>query len=115
MQSVYLGIDVACAAGKRLPICVVSATERCVPLVIPKPLAGWIPRGLGNKEVLSEEPFCEAADQVVTAIQAIMLEMGWRIERIAIDAPAAPAKYTRKSEDELCRRGLSCYRTFRES
>jgi len=111
MQSVYLGIDVACASGKRLPICVVSAAERCVPLVIPKLLADLIPRGLGNREISSKEPFQEVADQVATAIKHIMLEMDWRTERIAIDAPAAPAEHTRKSEDELCRCRLSCYRT----
>src|SRR4051812_13295792 len=38
--------------------------------------------------------------------------MGWRIERIAIDAPAAPpATGTRTSEAELARLGLSSFQT----
>ena len=32
--SVYVGIDVACAIGKRLPICVVSAGPPLMPLKI---------------------------------------------------------------------------------
>jgi hypothetical protein len=36
-KGVYVGIDVACALGKRLPICVVSAGHPLMPLAIPKP------------------------------------------------------------------------------
>ncbi len=112
LSSVYLGIDVACAAGKRLPICVVSADPPHTPLIIPKPLAGLIPRGLGNKEIAAEKPFRVAAGVITSALKRIMSEMGWRIERIGIDAPAAaPAKGSRASEDELGHHGLSCFRT----
>jgi hypothetical protein len=38
-DSVYVGIDVACAVGKRLPICVVSAGHPLIPMTIPKHLA----------------------------------------------------------------------------
>ncbi len=48
-MSVYIGIDVACSVGKRLPICVVSGGYPLIPLMIPKHLAGLIPRGVGNK------------------------------------------------------------------
>jgi hypothetical protein len=38
--------------------------------------------------------------------------MGWQVERIALDAPAAaPTKGPRASEKELERLGLSCFRT----
>ena len=89
-SSVYVGIDVACAVGKRLPICVVSADYPLVPLKIPKHLAALIPRGVGNKEIIVAMPFREAARGVVSAINRIEIEMGWRVERIAVDAPAAP-------------------------
>jgi len=114
MQSspVYLGIDVACAAGKRLPICVVSAGPSYTPLIIPKSLAGLVPRGLGNKEIVADKPFREIASVIASALKRIMSEMGWGIERIAIDAPAAaPARGSRASEDELGRCSLSYFRT----
>ena len=106
LSSVYVGIDVACAVGKRLPICVVSASHPVMPLAIPQQLAGLIPRGVGNKEIAAAMPFHEAARGVVRTMNRIMDEMGWKIERIAVDAPAAPPESgTRASEDELARLG----------
>jgi hypothetical protein len=112
MASVYMGIDVACAIGKRLPICVVSPGRPLTPLVIPKHLAAEIPRGVGNKEIKAAAPFEKAAREVVGAIRRIEIEMGWRIERLAVDAPAAPPEIgARKSEIELGHRKLSSFRT----
>jgi len=109
---VYVGIDVACAIGKRLPICVVSAGDPLMPLTIPKHLAGTIPRGVGNKEITAVAPFRGSARGVASALGRILEEMGWRAERIAVDAPAAPpATGSRASENELGRLGLSSFRT----
>jgi hypothetical protein len=48
----------------------------------------------------------------VSAINRIVIEMGWQVHRIAVDAPAAPpATGPRASEDELGRSGLSSFRT----
>lgn len=111
-SSVYIGIDVACAVGKKLPICVVSTGHPLLPLAIPKQLAGLIPLGVGNKEIIAEAPFQKAAQDVASAIDHIVGEMGWKVERIAVDAPAAPpTTSTRASEDELARLGLSSFRT----
>jgi hypothetical protein len=45
---------------------------------------------------------------VVSAIGRIEIEMGWRVERIALDAPAAaPERGSRAPETELGRHGLS--------
>jgi predicted nuclease with RNAse H fold len=83
-----------------------------MPLTIPKHLAALIPRGVGNKEITAIAPFHEAARDVVTAINRIVIEMGWQVERIAVDAPAAPpATGPGASEDELGRRGLSSFKT----
>jgi predicted nuclease with RNAse H fold len=112
LSSVYVGIDVACAVGKRLPICVVSAGHPLMPLTIPMHLAGLMPRGVGNKEITATTPFQEAARGVVSTINRIVDEMGWKVERIAVDAPAAPpATGSRASENELGRLGLSSFRT----
>jgi hypothetical protein len=75
-SSVYVGIDVACAVRKRLPICVVSAGYPLMPLKIPKHLAALIPRGVGNKEIIVAVPFREATRGVVSAINRIEIEMG---------------------------------------
>lgn len=112
LSPVFIGIDVACAVGKRLPLCVVAADYPLMPLTIPKHLSGLIPRGVGNREIIAAAPFEESARGVVSAIARIRDEMGWKVERIAIDAPAAPpAEGSRGSEDELGRLGLSSFRT----
>jgi hypothetical protein len=112
LPSIYIGIDVACALGKRLPICVVATGQPLMPLNIPSQLAAAIPRGLGNKEILSAAPYRDAARKVVDAINRMADETGWHVERIAVDAPAgAPAMGSRSSETELGRRGLSSFRT----
>jgi hypothetical protein len=109
---VYVGIDVACAVGKRLPICVVSVADPVMPLMIPKHLGAAIPRGAGNREIISPSPFREVAGDVVNAIRLVLEEMDWRVQRIAIDAPAAPPfAAPRASESELGRLGLSSFRT----
>jgi Protein of unknown function (DUF429) len=94
-----------------LPICIISADDSRTPLVIPKPLANLVPRGLGNREIVSRTPFRQVAGQVATVLKRVVSEMGWLIERIAIDAPAAPGMGARKSENEICRHGLSYFRT----
>ena len=109
---VCIGIDVACAVGKRLPICFVSGLNPLTPLKIPKPLANLIPRGVGNREVSKKAPFAEAAKSVVDAISHIAAEMRWSIKCIAIDAPAAPPNHCpRVSECELASKGLSVFQT----
>jgi hypothetical protein len=109
---IYLGIDVACASNKRLPICAVTLGSKIEPLEIRWPLLRLIPRGRGNREITEVAPFRDAARDVARAIAQIAREMGWCIQRIAIDAPAAPPKAgARVSEAELGRCGLSSFRT----
>lgn len=109
---VFIGIDVACAVKKQLPVCVVSAGGQLAPLSIPKVLMGKITRGAGNREVTAEAPFRKSAQDVASALKLIAKEMGWRIERLAVDAPAAPPVMgSRLSENELGRAGLSSFRT----
>lgn len=110
--SVYIGIDVACGTGKRLPVCVVSAGDPLLPLAIPPHLAAVIPRGVGNREIVQPLPFQQAARDVVAALRLIVEAMDWRVERIAIDASAAPPETgSRLSEIALGRHGLALFRT----
>jgi hypothetical protein len=81
-------------------------------MTIPTRLVGLIPPGGGNREIAETAPFQKAARDVASAIVEIEAEMGWHIERIAIDAPAAPPESgSRTSETELGRCGLSSFRT----
>ena len=83
-----------------------------MPLAIPKHLGAAIPRGVGNKEITAVAPFQEAALGVAGSINRVAVEMGWHVERAAVDAPAAPpTANSRASENELGRLGLSSFRT----
>jgi uncharacterized protein DUF429 len=111
-STVHIGIDLACARGKALPICVISAGPPVMPLRIPDEMAALIPRGMGNREINSTVPFREAARGVAAAISRILSEMNWAVERIAVDAPAAPPTTgARASENQLGSAGLSSFRT----
>jgi predicted nuclease with RNAse H fold len=110
---VFIGIDVACAKKKRLPICFASyVNKRLEPLEAPQGLTEKIPRGRGNREITDAQPFKQLAIQVVDAIQMIAEERGWAIKRIAVDAPAAaPASGIRASEAALSKLRLSNFQT----
>ena len=83
-----------------------------MPLAVPDELAQRIPRGPGNREITAADPFAAMACDAVDAIIGIADAMGWRIGRVAIDAPAvAPASGVRSCEQALGRAGLSVYRT----
>jgi len=113
VTSVFIGIDVACAKQKRLPICFARPMDsRLEPLGLPKGVAQLVPRGPGNIEVRRSAPFAELAASTVAAIKAVCIEMGWSIARIAIDAPAASAQTgKRRCENELIAAGLSIFKT----
>ena len=78
-QDVFVGIDVACASGKRLPLCIVSHGHPLMPLEIPKELAVLVPRGLGNRQIASANPFREHAKAVVSALQEIAWKLRWEV------------------------------------
>ena len=111
-NSVYVGIDVACALCKRLPLCVVSTGHPLLPHAMPAPLNAVIPRGPGNKEILAAEPFRILARAVADGLAQACKELGWVVKRIAIDAPAAaPESGCRSSEKQLAETGLSSFIT----
>lgn len=109
---IFVGIDVACRTGKRLPLCVVERGHRLWPLDVQRAVGAAIPRGLGNREILAPAPFRDAALGVRAALERLAAEIGRPIEGIAIDAPAAaPTSRSRLCEDDLGRSGLSSFRT----
>ncbi len=114
MTTVYCGIDVACARRKALPTCFVAVRHdgALLPLVVPRPLLALLPRGPGNVAVMDEAPFRTLATTAVHAIGEICKAMGWLLERVAIDAPAAPpARAPRLSEVAIGNAGMSVFQT----
>ena len=109
--STYVGIDVACAKGKRVPLCFVNYQgNQLVPQPITAELRRRIPKGLGNVEIKSEHPFRLSADALASALVEIAAERDWNIRCVAIDAPAAPPEQgTRSCERELSKAGISCF------
>jgi predicted nuclease with RNAse H fold len=113
LRSVYSGIDVACATDKALPICFAEISDgRLVPLAVPPADAQRVPRGLGNGEIRNEEPFASTARRVAGAVLEICEQSGWRLGRIAIDAPAAPPMAEPRACEQCLRNaGLSVFQT----
>jgi predicted nuclease with RNAse H fold len=113
---VFIGIDVACAQQKRLPLCIAACIEgRLEPLRVPE-LVGKLPVGRGNREILEEHPFRAAAAAVAETLNEAAKSGGWKIVRVAIDAPAAPpSSGERSAERELRNRGLSSFQTPHET
>lgn len=114
MRSGFVGIDLAFAKRKRLPVSVCSWRDG---RLIPEPLRRLPldpPRGSGNAAVLDQDLVQlfvdDAADYVVRACAKLDLHP----QRIAIDAPSAPRRPDiprRAAEAEMDRAGISCFAT----
>jgi predicted nuclease with RNAse H fold len=110
---VFVGIDVACAKRKRLPICFTAFDgNRLKPLEVPHELTARLPVGRGNDQITTEDPFKSEAEAVANVLDNIAAKLAWRIVRVAIDAPAfKPMAGSRRSELSLRRCGLSSFLT----
>jgi predicted nuclease with RNAse H fold len=108
-MDIFVGIDVACARSKPLPICIVQVeNDRVVPLEISE----RVHCSPGNAEISEENPFRALASNIASIVQQACEIKGWRIIRIAIDAPAAPPSAgPRRCEVEMSRLGLSSFQT----
>ena len=108
---IFVGIDVACANNKPLPICFARHDgDRLVPMPIRRELLKF-PRSRGNVEICENEPFKTLAADVVLSIKAFVESQKWKIQRIAIDAPAAMPKGKRNSEQSLGNKNISYFKT----
>lgn len=107
-MDVYMGIDVAVATSKRLPICVLDTRGHIVP-------ARWkkIERGPGNRALIANRNLAkEWADRVAEAIRVELEQGHLECQVIMVDAPSAPAqKGRRQCEEELKNAGVSFFQT----
>ena len=109
-MDIFLGIDVACAKAKRLPICIAKQEgDRVVPVEFREEL----PRSPGNSEITKPCPFRALAESIAIGLAQTCKERGWQIKRVAIDAPASapPAGQKRLCEREMSKLGLSSFQT----
>jgi hypothetical protein len=114
VRRVFVGIDVAFAKNKRLPIVVCALRNaRLEPLLLRRAHARP-PMGKGNALILNQEVVGRFAEDTVTYLRAIESEFEIRIQRVAVDAPSAPklnGMARRQCEVGLDRRGISCITT----
>jgi predicted nuclease with RNAse H fold len=110
---VFVGINVACAKRKRLPICFTTFNgNRLEPLEVPPELTARLPVGRGNDQITQDNPFKTEAEIVADVLDDIAVKLAWRIVRVAIDAPAfKPMTGSRRSKLSLRRCGLSSFLT----
>lgn len=112
---VFIGIDVAIAKSKRMPICAVTRTSSNIePMQLRSRGRPMPPRGPGNFGIPQEDSAGLLAEQTASYLESLEHEYGFTIARIAIDAPRSPspAGLTRRSsEKDLAEAGISCFTT----
>ena len=113
-MDVFIGIDVACAKNKYLPLVICSKEhERLLPL----PLASYQikpPRGLGNALTLHDKVNKALANDVASYIEMVCNTFHLNPVRIGIDSPLRPRDNSltrRVAEQALDKAGISCYTT----
>jgi hypothetical protein len=115
MQSAFVGIDVAFAKNKLLPV---SMMVRHEDRLSPLPLAthGYLrpPRGEGNRAILNPERVRSFAADAVAYVVRSAEHFDLEIARIAIDAPSDYCEKNlarRAAENAMDRAGISCFAT----
>jgi hypothetical protein len=111
----FVGIDVAFAKQKRLPVSVcVRKAGRIIPFPVAARCAPSPPRGAGNVASLDDATVSKFADETAAYLRQLESYFGVSIRRIAIDAPSDPkidGSRRRKAEEALDVRGISCFTT----
>lgn len=111
----YVGIDVAFAKGKRLPVAFcVWQNGGLIPLPIACREAPVPPRGMGNAATLIPSHVGAFAEDTAKYLRELEAYTGIPIKRIAIDAPSGPkarGAHRRKAEKALDALGISCFTT----
>ncbi|MFA5910148.1 MAG: DUF429 domain-containing protein [Vicinamibacterales bacterium] len=111
----FVGIDVAFAKRKRLPVCVATWMHgRLVPFPVADRRAPAPPRGSGNVATLNSEIVAKFANDTAAYLRQLEAYFGVTIRRIAIDAPSEPRSSggkRRQAECALDDRSISCFTT----
>lgn len=113
-MDVFVGIDVACAKGKYLPLVICSQESG---QLIPLPLTKYPikpPRGLGNALTLHDEVNKAFANDVANYLETVCDAFYLNPVCIGIDSPLRPRDNRlrrRIAEQALDRAGISCYTT----
>ena len=113
-MDIYIGIDVACAKDKYLPLAMSYWQDgRLVPLPLGT-ASVRPPRGLGNAATLDDAVNERFADDVASYIETVCGLFNANPVRIAIDSPLRPRDNylpRRLAEQALNGAGISCYTT----
>ena len=114
MADAFVGIDVAFAKRKRLPVSVCTWRDgRLVPEAL-RLLPLTPPRGQGNVATLDETRVSEFVREAVDYVLQVCNELQLTPRRIAIDAPSAPRAEgvrRRAAEAAMDEAGISCFTT----
>ncbi len=114
-RAAFVGIDVACAKRKRLPIVVCERVDGALtPLQLRSRGLPLPPSGMGNASSIDVEVVMRFAEDAAGYLQEIERRFEVEIKRIAIDAPSEPkldGEDRRASETALDRRRISCFTT----
>jgi hypothetical protein len=112
----YVGIDLAIAKSKRLPIVIARwMDDRLVPLRLRDPDGPLPPKGPGNVATVLDPGAVRAfVEQAASYVETVAARHGLRIRRIAIDAPSdyrSPDLSRRAAEVAMDRAGIRCFTT----
>lgn len=115
MTEAFVGIDVAIAKRKRLPVGLCVRQDqglRLVPLKdggLPKP-----PSGKGNRAALDPEEVRRFALETLNYLQTLEQRLGLTIRAVALDCPRRPKENgsaRRLADAAMDTRGISCFTT----
>lgn len=114
MDEAYVGIDVAFAKRKRLPLVVCVRRGNALHPLPLRTARALPPVGEGNARILDGNTVDQFARDTVAYLRSIESEFCIKIRRVAIDAPSdprSPGTSRRSAEIELDRRQIRCFTT----
>lgn len=103
-QKAYVGIDVAFAKRKRLPIVACVRQDSSLQPLPLRPITPKPPQGQGNARILDEASVIQFAEETAEYLKRLEQTCAVEINRIAIDAPSAPR--CRETKRRHCEAGL---------
>jgi hypothetical protein len=111
----FAGIDVSCAKGKRLPVCLcVWNDQRLIPLPLAARDAPDPPRGYGNAVSIDPSTVASFADETASYLRLVEKHFSVSIRRIGVDAPSDPRpdhQRRRFAEIAMDQQHISCFAT----